>query len=53
MGNEVSNGKMAGTVGSAKRLEGITIRVSGDSNLGIRYKTHVQSYGWQDWKEMV
>lgn len=51
--NEVSNGKMAGTVGSAKRLEGITIRVSGDSNLGIRYKTHVQSYGWQDWKEMV
>lgn len=22
-----------------------------DSNLGIRYKTHVQSYGWQDWKE--
>ena len=49
--NEVSNGKMAGTVGSAKRLEGITIRVSGDSNLGIRYKTHVQSYGWQDWKE--
>ena len=49
--NEVSNGKMAGTVGSAKRLEGITIRVSGDSNLGIRYKTHVQSYGWQGWKE--
>ena len=29
--NEVSNGKMAGTVGSAKRLEGITIRVSGVS----------------------
>ena len=50
--NEVSNGKMAGTVGSAKRLEGITIRVSGDSNLGIRYKTHVQSFGWEkEWKK--
>lgn len=48
--NYVSNGKMSGSVGSAKRLEGIRIKVSGDANLGIRYKTHVQTYGWQDWK---
>lgn len=49
--NEVTNGKMSGTVGSAKRLEGIKIHVNGNAKLGIRYKTHVQSYGWQDWKE--
>jgi uncharacterized protein YjdB len=41
----------SGTTGSGKRLEGIKIRVSsGNTNLGIRYKTHVQDYGWQDWK---
>ncbi len=46
----VTNGKMSGTVGSAKRLEGIHISVKGDSNLGIRYRTHIQSIGWQEWK---
>jgi uncharacterized protein YjdB len=41
----------SGTVGLSKRLEGIKIWVSGGTaSLGIRYKTHVQSYGWQDWK---
>ena len=45
----VSNGRMAGTSGKAKRLEAIRIRVAGNGNLGIRYRTHVQSYGWQDW----
>lgn len=46
----VTNGKMSGTSGQAKRLEGIKIRVTGDDNLGIRYRTHIQSIGWQDWK---
>ena len=41
---------MAGTSGRGLRLEGIKIKVSGPSNLGIRYKTHVQNDGWQDWK---
>lgn len=49
--NFVSNGVMSGSVGSAKRLEGIEIKVSGNSNLGIRYKTHIQSIGWQDWRQ--
>ena len=49
--SEVTNGKMSGSVGSAKRLEGITIRVEGNPNLGIRYKNQVQTYGWQDWRE--
>ena len=47
----VENGKMSGTRGESKRLEGICITVSGNASLGIRYKTHVQTYGWQDWVE--
>lgn len=45
----VTNGTTSGTVGQAKRLEGIRITVSGNSNLGISYKTHVQTYGWQNY----
>ncbi len=43
------NGRMAGTSGKAKRLEGIKISVSGNVNLGIQYTTHCQSYGWLPW----
>ncbi len=42
----VTNGTMSGTAGKAKRLEGIEISVAGNSNLGIQYTTHCQSYGW-------
>ncbi|WP_405316972.1 hypothetical protein [Faecalibacillus faecis] len=45
-----SDGELAGTEGKGLRLEGISMNISGDSNLKIKYKTHVQSYGWQDWK---
>ena len=44
-----TNGRMAGTSGQAKRLEGIKISVSGNVNLGIQYTTHCQSYGWLPW----
>lgn len=44
-----SDGEMAGTSGRAKRLEGITIKVTGGASLGIRYTTHCQSYGWLPW----
>ncbi len=40
---------MSGTSGLAKRLEGIEIKVSGNSGLGIQYTTHCQSYGWLPW----
>lgn len=45
------DGEMAGTVGSAKRLEAIKISL-GSTGIsgGISYSTHVQSYGWQEWK---
>ncbi|MCI8464392.1 MAG: hypothetical protein HFI63_00800 [Lachnospiraceae bacterium] len=47
--NPVSNGKVAGTSGQAKRLEGIKVSVSGNPNLGVQYTAHVQSYGWLPW----
>ncbi len=59
------NGASAGTAGYAKRLEGIEIRLvkkgapapgssigsfrQAGADAGINYRTHVQSYGWQDW----
>ena len=43
------DGTMSGTSGQAKRLEGIEIVVQGNSNLGIRYTTHCQTYGWLPW----
>ncbi|UJF15274.1 Ig-like domain-containing protein [Jeotgalibaca sp. MA1X17-3] len=47
----VSDGKMSGTEGKAKRLEGIKINITKPEVSGdITYRTHVQSYGWQDWK---
>lgn len=48
--NFVSNGATSGTVGQAKRLEGIEINLSGLHDAGgIEYKTHVQKQGWQDY----
>lgn len=43
----VYDGAMSGTSGQSKRLEGIEIIVTGNSNLGIQYSTHVQDIGWQ------
>jgi uncharacterized protein YjdB len=40
---------MSGTSGKSKRLEAINIKLSGNSNLGIQYTTHCQSYGWLPW----
>ena len=46
------DGQVSGTVGQAKRLEGITITVDNPKySGGIRYKTHVQSFGWMNWAE--
>ena len=46
----VQDGKMSGTSGQSKRLEGIIIQVSSKLNGSIEYQMHVQSIGWQDWK---
>lgn len=48
----VRSGATSGTVGKAKRLEGIRIKLQNNGrNLGIMYRTHIQSYGWENsWK---
>ena len=41
---------MSGTSGQYKRLEGIEIKLNNAAVSGnIQYKTHVQTFGWQDW----
>ena len=48
----VNDGAMAGTQGQSKRLEGIEINVQGADDLGVRYMTHVQTYGWEtEWRQ--
>ncbi len=49
-----SNGSMSGTSGESKRLEGINIVVNQaesrpELDLGVRYTTHCQNYGWLPW----
>ena len=46
---EVKKNNLSGTSGESLRLEGFKIRVSGEKNLGVRYKGHVQNVGWMDW----
>lgn len=46
-----SNGTMNGTVGKAKRLEAIQIKLTGDDaeKYSVYYRVHAQSYGWLNW----
>lgn len=53
--NDVNNvkswkhdGETAGTSGKSYRLEGITIKVTGNDKLGVAYNTHIQNIGWQN-----
>ena len=44
----VQDGQSAGTVGQAKRLEGLKISLPVREYQGdVKYRTHVQTYGWQ------
>lgn len=46
----VQEGKSAGTVGEAKAVEALNIRLAEGLYSGsVRYQAHVQSIGWQDW----
>ena len=46
----VRDGKMSGTSGRSKRLEGIQIKLSSKLKGNVEYQTHVQDIGWQGWK---
>lgn len=51
----VTDGAMAGTSGKSLRLEGIRVRIVKEGTalmggaLGLKYRTHVQAVGWQDY----
>lgn len=46
--NYVQDGRMAGTQGQAKRLEGIKIKLVNQKHTGdIEYRTHIQNIGWE------
>ncbi len=47
----VGNGEISGTVGKAKRLEAIRIKLENNTGIsgGIEYRTHVQKMGWLDY----
>lgn len=47
----VTSSKTSGTVGKAKRLEAIQLKLDSAIAGKIQYKTHIQDYGWQGWKE--
>lgn len=46
----VSNGTSLGTAGTGKRLEAVSISLSGGTVSGsVQYRAHVQKEGWQSW----
>ena len=48
---DVKDGKPSGTIGEAKRLEGIKINLPDSKYSGsVEYRTHVEKYGWMGWK---
>lgn len=49
--NNVGDGKVSGTVGKAKRIEGIRINLSGLPYEGnVEYSSHIQNIGWQNYR---
>lgn len=50
-GDWIYDGNLSGSVGKAKRLEGIRINILSIPNVNVRYCTHVQDIGWQREKE--
>ena len=50
-----ADGETSGTEGKNKRIEAIKVRLGSSEeileNSKIKYKVHVQDYGWMDWKQ--
>ena len=43
----VKNGETAGTMGEARRIEAIEIKVESSNAIGVEYTGHGQDYAWQ------
>ena len=44
---EVRKNTISGTSGQSLRLEAFRLRVSGETNLGVEYMSHIQYKGWE------
>ncbi len=44
-----SANSVAGTMGKAKRMEALEINFSAPSGTKLKYRAHVQDYGWMNW----
>ena len=49
--NDVTDGGQSGTVGEAKKLEGISLRLSSCIDGIVQYRTYTENDGWEDWSE--
>ena len=49
--NDVTDGGQSGTVGEAKKLEGISLRLSSGIDGIVQYRTYTENDGWEDWSE--
>lgn len=46
----VSDGTVLGVTGRSKRMEAVSVSLSGSTVSGnVTYRTYVQTYGWQSW----
>ena len=47
----MTGGQVAGTVGQAKRMEAVEIKLTGQAaaQYDIYYRAHCQTYGWLGW----
>ncbi|MGL4450813.1 MAG: N-acetylmuramoyl-L-alanine amidase [Sarcina sp.] len=43
------NNELSGSVGLARRVEGIKIQLANIPNSNVLYRTHVEDYGWMPW----
>ena len=41
--------EVVGTEGESRRMEALEINVDAPNGVTVKYRTHVQDYGWMDW----
>ncbi len=46
---EPSENSIIGTMGESKRMEAVEINFTAPTNVKLKYRAHVQTYGWMDW----
>lgn len=50
VGSEAVDGYIrVGTTGQSRRIEGIQLTLEGMTGYALKYRVHIQNYGWLDW----